>query len=93
MKSDFFESSVIATLGHFSTMCFIKSAFEIVDAGDRNSFTGLGSALAVPAAAKNNNIEDRSRIFFIRMAPITDIIKLSIIGTKLFVKRLHCHQQ
>jgi len=46
-------------------MCFIKSAFEIVDAGDKNSFTGLGSALAVPAAAKNRNTETKSMSLFI----------------------------
>jgi len=55
----------MATLGHFSTMCFIRSALEIVDAGDRNSLTGLGSAFAVPAPTKNNNIEDKNMILFI----------------------------
>jgi hypothetical protein len=70
MKSDFFESSVMATLGHFSTMCFIKSAFEIVDAGDKNSLTGLVSAFAAPAPAKNINMEDKSRIFFIVECPL-----------------------
>ena len=45
--------------------CFIRSALEIVDAGDRNSLTGLGSAFAVPAPTKNNNIEDKNMILFL----------------------------
>jgi len=55
MKSDFLESRTKETFGHLSTICFIMSARGTVEAGDKTSFTGLGSA-PMPADPTSSNI-------------------------------------
>jgi hypothetical protein len=51
MKSDFFESWVIDTLGQCELKCLITSAGGTVDRGDNTSFSGLGPANAFDPAA------------------------------------------